>query len=320
MLAMQVEKHGSPPTLREIDRPQASSGEVRLKIHCAGVNFADLLIVEGTYQAKPAIPFTLGMEVCGTVDQLGQSVGSLSIGQRVAAYSSHGAFAEYGCYPAHQCVPVPDQMPSEVAAGFLIAYGTSHAALDCRAQLKPGERLLVLGAAGGIGLTAVEIGKIMGAEVIAAARGTEKLAAAKRAGADHLIDTNGESIRDKVKAFGGADVVYDPVGGDSFKAALRATNSGGRLIPLGFASGEIPQIPANILLVKNLTVLGFFWGGYAELDSRSITTSIETLMGWYCDGVINPQVGKTVALSETGQALEMLRQRKVVGKIVVNID
>ena len=320
MRAMQVEKNGSPPILREIAKPNPGHGEIRVRIHCAGVNFADLLLVEGTYQAKPDLPFILGMEVCGTVDRLGQSVEGFSVGQRVAAYSSHGGFAEFGCFPAGQCIPVPDQMPSDVAAGFLIAYGTSHVALACRAQLKQGERLLVLGAAGGIGLTAVEIGKIMGAEVIAAARGRDKLAVAKRAGADHLIDTSNENIRDKVKALGGADVLYDPVGGEHFKAGLRAANRGARLIPLGFASGEVPQIPANILLVKNLTVLGFFWGGYVALDPRPVARSIEALMAWYCEGKLRPHIGEVVPLPEANRALTLLRQRKAVGKIVVKID
>jgi NADPH2:quinone reductase len=210
-------------------------------------------------------------------------------------------------------------MPDAEAAGFLVAYGTSHVALAERARLLPGERLLVLGAAGGVGLTAVEIGKSMGAEVIAVARGAEKLAVAGSAGADHLIDA-GDDIRARIRALGGADVVYDPVGGAAFGAALRACNPGARLLPLGFASGTVPQIPANILLVKNLTVHGLYWGGLAKLQPRLIAESIATLLGWYAQGRLHPLVSHVLPLEEAEAGLDLLRQRHATGKVVVQVS
>ncbi|MCK4712572.1 MAG: NADPH:quinone oxidoreductase family protein, partial [Marinosulfonomonas sp.] len=253
MQAFQLQTIGQPQ-LASCPTPTPKTGEVRLKIEACGLNFGDLLMIDGTYQERPALPFTLGMEPAGIVDALGPDVTGLNIGDRVAVYHGHGGLAQYGCFPAANCNLLPDNMTTTVGAGFLVAYGTSHLALDHRAKLKAGETLLVLGAAGGIGLTAVEIGKRMGATVIACARGADKLAIASRAGADHLVDSDTDDLREVVKSLGGADVVYDPVGGDLFKAALRACNPEARIIPLGFASGKVPQIPANILLVKNIEV------------------------------------------------------------------
>jgi len=263
MRAMRLHALGQPLQLDDIEPPTPGPGEVLLQVHACGVNFGDTLIVKGTYQEKFDMPFAPGMEICGTVTAQGAGVTHPAIGTRVAAYAGSGGFAEAAIVPAARCVPVPDAMPSVEAAAFLVAYGTSHVGLDYKAHLQPGETLLVLGAAGGVGLTAVELGRLMGATVIACARGAEKLEAAQSAGAHHLIDSDTADIRAEVKALGGADVVYDPVGGAQFTAALRATKPEGRILPLGFASGEVPQIPANILLVKNITVLGFYWGGYA---------------------------------------------------------
>ncbi len=319
MRAMQVTTYHAPLSLRDIPRPSPAPGQVLLKNHAVGLNFADTLLIEGSYQEKPPLPFTLGMEVCGTVSDLGDEVENLSIGQRVAVFAGTGGLAEYGLYDAQTCVPIPDAMPEVEAAAFLIAYGTSHVALDYKARLQPGERLLVLGASGGIGLSAVELGKLMGAEVIAVARNADKLAVAKAAGADHLIDSSLEDIRERVKALGGADVVYDPVGGAQFKAALRASNPDARLIPLGFASGEIPQIPANILLVKNLTVIGYYWGGYAKTNPRIISDSFRQLFSWYGAGRLHPHVSHVLPLERANEGLELLRQRKSTGKVVVTI-
>jgi NADPH2:quinone reductase len=266
------------------------------------------------------MPFTLGMELCGTVTEVGMGVEHFKVGQRIAAYCGFGALAQYAAVPANVCVPIPDQMTAEHAAAFLIAYGTSHVALDYKARLKSGERLLVLGASGGVGLTAVELGKLMGAEVIAVARGAEKLAVAKAAGADHLIDSDRDDIREAVKALGGADVVYDPIGGEQFKAAMRACRPEARLIPLGFASGEVPQIPANHLLVKNLTVIGFYWGGYTRVNPKVLTDSFEVLIQWYVDGKIKPHVSNVLPLEQANEALDLLRMRKATGKVVVKID
>ncbi|MEC8041688.1 MAG: NADPH:quinone oxidoreductase family protein, partial [Pseudomonadota bacterium] len=220
-------------------------------------------------------------------------------------------------FDADRLVPIPDSMPYEDAAAFQIAYGTSHIALKHRARMQPGETLLVLGAAGGVGLTAVEIGKLMGAKVIACARGADKLEAAKAAGADHLIDAKTADLRAEVKALGGADVVYDPVGGDQWEAAFRACKPEARLIPIGFASGEVPQIPANHLLVKNLTVLGLYWGGYLKFAPEVLTGSMAELLTWYEEGHLKPHVSHVLPLDRADEALELLRSRKSTGKVVV---
>ncbi len=320
MRAMQVTAYDAPLTLQDIYVPQPGAGAVLVRIDTCGMNFGDTLMIKGTYQEKPPLPFTIGMELAGTVTGLGDGVTTLVIGQRIAAYTGFGGLADYAVLPADVCVPIPDQMSSVDAAAFLIAYGTSHVALDYKAHLQPGERLLVLGASGGVGLTAVELGKLMGAEVIACARGPEKLQVCKDAGADHLIDSETDDIRALVKELGGADVVYDPVGGDQFKAAMRACNPEARLLPLGFASGEVPQIPANILLVKNLTVLGMYWGGYARLRPSVLTDSFKTLFDWYLAGKLKPHVSNVVPLDQANDALDLLRTRKATGKVVVQVS
>ena len=320
MRAMQVIKNGQPLEMRDIDVPEPAAGEVLLNIHAVGMNFGDLLLVKGTYQEKPPLPFTLGMEICGTVAGLGKGVTHLQTGQRVAVFAGLGGLADYGCFDATRCVPIPDVMSATDAAAFLIAYGTSHVALDYRAQLQKDERLLVLGASGGIGLTAVELGRLMGAEVIACARGEDKLAVCKAAGADHLINSDTDDIRSVVRSLGGADVVYDPIGGDQFKAALRACNPEARIIPLGFASGEVPQIPANILLVKNISVLGFYWGGYTRFKPQVLMDSFAQLFDMYGKGQLKPHVSHMVPLERANDALELLRARKSTGKVVVTIN
>jgi NADPH2:quinone reductase len=292
---------------------------VQVRIHTCGLNFGDLLIIKGTYQEKPPLPATVGMELCGTVTSLGQGVSHLQVGQRIAAYTGFGGLAEYASIPAEICVPIPDAMGDVDAAAFLIAYGTSHVGLGYKAHLQPGERLLVLGASGGVGLTAVELGKVMGAEVIAVARGTEKLEIARAAGADHLLDSDTCDLRAEVKALGGADVVYDPIGGDLFMAAMRACNPEARLLPLGFASGTVPQIPANHLLVKNLTVIGYYWGGYTRVNPKVLTDSFAELIDWYVAGKIKPHVSHVLPLEQANEALELLRNRTATGKVIVQI-
>ena len=319
MRAMQVTAYDEPLTLQELEMPIPGQGEVLVQVETCGLNFGDLLIIKGTYQEKPPLPFTLGMEMAGTITALGAGVDHLKVGQRVAAYTGFDGLAEYAAIPAAVCVPIPEEMTAVDAAAFLIAYGTSHVALDYKARLQAGERLLVLGASGGIGLTAVELGKLMGAEVIAVARGEDKLAVCKEAGADHLINSETDDIRAIVKELGGADVVYDPVGGDQFKAAMRACNPEARLIPLGFASGEVPQIPANILLVKNLTVLGFYWGGYAKIKPSVLTDSFAELIKWYVAGKLKPHVSNVMPLEQANEALALLRDRKATGKVVVEV-
>ncbi len=317
MRAFQVTEIGTPPELRDISTPEPGAGEVLIRIHACGLNFADLLMVKGAYQETPEPPFTLGLEVAGQVVALGEDVTAPAVGARVAVFSGSGGLAEFGCFPAALCVELPDSVSFEQGAAFQVAYGTSHLALTHRAQLQAGERLLVTGAAGGVGLTAVELGALMGAEVIAAARGPEKLAVAKAAGAAHLIDTGEADLRDAVKALGGADVVYDAVGGDLFKAALRACNPEARILAIGFASGEVPAPPANHLLVKNISVMGFYWGGYLRFRPHVLTDSLATLMGWLAAGKITPHISHTLPLVEAAEGLELLRSRKSTGKVVI---
>lgn len=318
MKAMQVHTLGEPMELVDIPQPTPAKGEVLVRVQACGVNFGDTLIVEGKYQEKFDLPFTPGMEICGTVEALGEGVTSPSIGTRIGAYGGSGGLAQYACLQADRCVPVPDQMSNEEVAAFLVAYGTSHLALE-RAQLQKGETLLVLGASGGVGLTAVELGKLMGAKVIAVARSAEKLAICKDAGADHLINSETDDIRDIVKSLGGADVVYDPVGGDQFKAALRACNPLARILPLGFASGDIPQIPANILLVKNITVIGYYWGGYTVFAPEKLTQSFAALFEIYKSGALKPHISHTLPLIQANEALALLKSRKSTGKVVVTL-
>jgi NADPH:quinone reductase len=259
----------------------------------------------------------LGMEVCGTVTALGEGVTTPAIGTRVAVFGGQGGMAEQGVFPASLCRPVPDSMSAEIAAGFMVAYGTSHLALTQRARLQQGETLLVLGAAGGVGLTAVEIGKALGARVIAVARGADKLAVAQAAGADHVIDSDTQDIKAVVKALGGADVVYDPVGGDAFKAALGACRPQARYIVIGFASGDVPQVPANILLVKNIDLIGFYWGGYLKFRPDLLSDSLAELLGWLADGRLKPHISHVLPLDQAEKALDLMRSRASTGKVVI---
>lgn len=316
MLAYRVESMGSKAKLCQTDVPIPADGQIRVRIKACGLNFADLLMQKGTYQDTPEPPFTLGLEVSGIVDAIGNNVSTVKPGDRVSVYSGQGGLAEFGVFDADRAIPLPDSVSFEDAAAMQIAYGTSHIALDHRARLQPGETLLVTGAAGGVGLTAVEIGKLMGAKVIAHARGADKLDVAEQAGADHLIDAS-EDLRARVLDLGGADVVYDAIGGDVFKAAFRATNPEGRLLPIGFAGGDVPQIPANHLLVKNLTVIGLYIGGYLKFRPEIVQNSFSTLFRWHAEGRITPHISHVLPLSDAAHGLQLLKDRKSTGKIVI---
>lgn len=309
----------TPPALTDLPLPQPQPGEVRLRNRACGLNFADLLMIKGQYQERPALPFVMGMEVAGEVEALGEGVRGLHIGQRVAAFAGQGGLAEYGCFPASRCLPIPDAMPFEQAAGFMVAYGTSHVALAHRARLQAGETLLVLGAAGGVGLTAVEIGARMGARVVAVARGAEKLAVAKAAGAHVLIDSDGTDLKTAFKALGGVDVVYDAVGEPAASAALRALTPEGRYVVIGFAGGGVPQFAANLLLVKNISVIGLYWGGYAAFAPQVITRSLADLMAMYARGELHPHVSHALPLEQVAEGLELLRSRASTGKVVITM-
>ncbi len=307
-------------SVEELPDPQPGPGEVAIAVAAAGVNFADTLMVAGKYQEKPELPFTPGLELAGTVTALGPGVTGVAPGDRVIGLVDRGAFAEVALVRADEVYPIPDSMDFDIAAGFPITYGTAHGALVWRADLKPGETLLVHGAAGGVGLAAVEVGKALGAEVIATAGGPEKLEIARAHGADHLVDYRSEDIRERVKALTGgrgADVVFDPVGGEVFMASLRAVAWGGRLLVIGFAAGKVPEIPANLLLVKNLAVLGLYWGAYRQKGPDLLRAQFETLTRWHAEGRLEPLVSHRLDLAEAAQALDLLLTRKATGKVVL---
>lgn len=319
MRALQISQFGSPPGLRTVPVPVPGPGELLVRTAACGLNFADLLMIKGRYQDMPPLPFTLGMEIAGTVEACGPGVTGFAPGTRVAAVPGSGGLADFVCIPAARCLPIPQSMSFVQAAAFQIAYGTSHLALDHRARLQPGETLLVLGAAGGVGLTAVEIGKRMGARVIASARGPDRLAVAQRAGADVLIDSDTPDLRADLRAAGGVDVVFDAVGGPAFLQALRATRPEGRLLCIGFAGGDVPQIPANLLLVKNLSVIGLYWGGYLGFRPQVLTSSMATLFTWFENGILTPHVSEVLDLDRAAEGLDLLRGRKATGKVVITL-
>ena len=322
MKAMLCEKFGPPEdlVLKEVADLTPLAGQVRIATEACGVNFPDTLIIENKYQFKPDLPFAPGGEVTGIVDAVGDGVSQDLLGQPVMCMTLSGGFAEQTLCKAENLIARPSSMPSTVAAGFTMTYGTSMHALKQRAQLQAGETLLVLGAGGGVGLAAVEIGKQMNATVIAAASSAEKLNAAKNAGADHLIDYSQQDLRSALKEIvgkKGVDVVYDPVGGDMFEAALRSTAWGGRVLVVGFASGDIPKVPVNLALLKGCSIVGVFWGAFRLNYTKEDNENFEQLFAWYEDEKLKPYASKIYALEAAAQALNDLKNRKAVGKIVL---
>ncbi|MFP3444692.1 NADPH:quinone oxidoreductase family protein [Pseudomonas sp. SIMBA_067] len=306
--------------LEDVASPQPRKNEILLDVQAAGVNFPDTLIIEGKYQFQPPLPFSPGGEAAGVVAAVGEKAGALKVGDRVMALTGWGAFAEQVAVPFYNVLPIPASMDFTTAAAFGMTYGTSMHALRQRGQLQAGETLLVLGASGGVGLAAVEIGKAMGARVIAAASSAEKLAVAKAAGADELIDYTQASLREEIKRLTGGqgvDVIYDPVGGELFEQAVRGLAWNGRLLVVGFASGSIPQLPANLVLLKGAAVLGVFWGAFAQRQPEDNAANFKQLFAWHAEGKLKPLVSQTYPLAEAGAAIEKLGQRQAVGKLVV---
>jgi len=303
--------------VQEIPDPVPGKRQVAIRVHACGVNFADTLIVQGKYQERPELPFVPGSEVAGEVIALGEGVKGIALGQRVMALTSVGGFAEIALASADTLIPLPDGIDFADAAAFTVAYGTSHVALETRAQLKAGETLIINGASGGVGLTALEIGKMMGATVIGLASTEEKRALVDERGADHVFDVADPELRDKVKALGGADVGYDVVGGEAFNTMLRCMKFEGRLLTVGFASGEIPQVPANLLLVKNISVVGVYWGSYARNNPSVLMKSLVQLTQWLKEGQLRPHVSAVYSLDEATKGLEALASRQSVGKVVI---
>ena len=255
----------------------------------------------------------------GVVDALGSNVTNLSLGDRVAVFGGHGGLAEYGCFDLSRCVQLPKKMNFDDAAAFQIAYGTSHLALEYKAKTKPGDTLLVLGASGGVGLTAVQLGKLMGARVVGVARGAKKMEIVKKEGADYVLDSEDPDLISHLKDLGGVDVVYDAVGGEQFKTAFRSCNPEARIILIGFASGNVPQLKANHLLVKNITIHGFYWGGFLQFKPSVVTESLNQLFEWYKSDQIKPHISHKFTFDQAEAALNILKQRKSTGKVVVKV-
>lgn len=307
-------------TLEEIPTPEPGPGQIRLAVRACGINFADSLITAGKYQVKPPLPFSPGFEFSGDILEIGAGVDGFQIGDRVLGIAYIGGYAEQTVLPATQIFRIPSSMPYTHAAAFPVAYGTSHVALAHRARLKSGEVLVVHGAAGGVGLTAVEIGKQLGARVIAIASTQEKLEIARQHGADHLVNSSQDDVRVRIKTLTdgrGADVVYDPVGGELFIASLRSINFEGRILVIGFASGGIPQVPANHLLVKNVDVMGLNWPAYLERKPEVLRTSMQTLLSWYEERRIRPHVSETYPLGRAVEGLQRVLARQSTGRIVI---
>lgn len=323
---------GGPETLelKSVDSPEPGPGEVRIRVRACGVNYPDSLIIEDKYQFRPDRPFSPGGEIAGEIDALGEGVNEFELGQRVIGMVSWGGMAEQVVTPALKCAAVPDGMPDDEAAAFIFTYGTSHHALKQRAQLKAGETLLVLGAAGGVGLAAVELGKAIGAKVIAAASSEEKVALAIKHGADDgIVYPTGPFDKDGCKALatqfktacgkGGADVIYDAVGGDYAEAALRASAWEGRFLVVGFPAG-IPRIPLNLALLKGCQIVGVFWGSFCEREPQTNKENIQQLCDYYSDGKIKPYISARYSLADAGTGIRDLAERRAMGKIVITID
>ena len=308
--------------LEEVASPEPKKNEILLDVHAAGVNFPDTLIIEGKYQFKPPFPFSPGGEAAGVVAAVGEKITHVQPGDRVMALTGWGSFAEQVVVPAYNVMQILKGMDFNSAAAFGMTYGTSMHALKDRGNLQPGETLLVLGASGGVGLAAVEIGKAMGAKVIAAASSAEKLAVAKAAGADELINYTEASLKDEVKRLTGGqgvDVIYDPVGGDLFDQAIRSIAWNGRLLVVGFASGRIPELPVNLTLLKGAAVVGVFWGSFAQRQPQDNLANFQQLFAWHAEGKLKPLVSQVFPLDQAAAAINALGQRKAVGKVVVQV-
>ncbi len=322
MKAVVCKAWGLPETLVVEDLPErsAAAGEVMIDVMAAGVNFPDVLIIQNKYQFKPELPFTPGNELAGVVRAVGEGVEHLKVGDRVFAYVAHGAFAQQASVPANTVLKMSDEMDFDTAAALTLTYGTSHHAVVDRAQLKAGETLLVLGAAGGVGLAAIEIGKAIGARVIAAASTEEKLAICRQHGADDCINYSTEDLREGIKRTTGGkgpDVIYDPVGGGYTEPAFRSIGWRGRYLVIGFANGEIPKLPLNLPLLKGASVVGVFWGDFARREPAHHVAAMNELIQWHREGRIRPHISATYALAEVPQALNDMASRKVTGKIVI---
>jgi NADPH2:quinone reductase len=324
MKAVLCKAFGPPESLilEETDAPEAGPGQVLVDVHASALNFPDVLMIEGKYQSRPPFPFSPGGEIAGTVAALGDGVDGFAVGDNVFGGIGVGGFAEQVAVPAGALVHMPDGMSYAQASGISTTYGTSYYALKQRAELVPGETLLVLGAAGGVGLAAVELGKAMGARVIAAASSAEKLAVARDAGADELIDYSDGELKDKVKALTdgkGADVIYDPVGGSLFDQCMRSINWYGRVLVIGFAAGDIPRVPINLILLKSCQLVGVFFGAWSAKNPAESRRNLEEVLDFYRAGKIQALVGREYPMAQYAEALRCLSERRAIGKVVLKI-
>jgi NADPH2:quinone reductase len=324
MKAVLCKQYGPPDSLvvEELASPRAGAGEVVVSVKAASVNFPDVLIIQNKYQFKPPLPFSPGSELAGVVKEVGAGVNGYKPGDKVMAFTTYGAFAEEVKTQASRLLPIPQGMSFTEAAAFVLTYGTTDHALRDRAQMANGETLLVLGAAGGVGLAAVEVGKALGAKVIAGASSEEKLAVCKAHGADATINYATEDLRERVKALTdgrGVDVVYDPVGGPYTEPAFRSLAWRGRLLVVGFAAGEIPKLPLNLALLKGASAVGVFWGDFARREPQAFAASIRQLGEWYRAGKLKPHVAQTMPLERAAEALKLMAARQVKGKLVLTV-
>ncbi len=322
MKAILCKAYGPPASLvvENVPSPRPGPGQAVVSVAAAGVNFPDTLIIQGKYQFKPDLPFSPGAELAGVVKEVGEGVGEVQPGDHVAAILGWGAFAEEALVEASTLVPVPPGMDAKVAASFAMAYATSLHALQDRARLAPGETLLVLGAAGGVGLAAVELGKVLGARVLAAASSAARLEICRQHGADDLVDYSAPGWRDRVKELTGGrgvDVIYDPVGGALAEPALRLAAWNGRYLVIGFAAGEIPRIPLNLPLLKGASIVGVFFGAFAARQPRESRANMAKLLGWLGEGRLRPHVSAVYPLERAAEALEALAGRRTTGKLVL---
>jgi len=322
MKAIVCKAWGGPEqlVLEDIALPEPGPGQVRIRVAAAGVNFPDVLIIQKKYQMQPALPFTPGAEVAGTVTAVGEGVTAFAPGATVAALCLIGGFAEECVVDAAQCMPVPAGVPMPLAASLMLAYGTSWHAVRDRGALQSGETMLVLGAAGGVGLAAVEIGKALGARVIAAASSAEKLAVCREHGADEAIDYEREDLREALKRLTGGkgpEVIFDPVGGRFTEPAFRAIAWRGRYLVIGFADGNVPALPLNLPLLKGASLVGVYWGEFAKREPGNNAKGIAELLGWIGAGKLKPRISKMYPLAQAPQALIDMAARRVVGKVVV---
>lgn len=325
MKAVLCKVYGPPETLviEEVEPLQPGRGQVVVDVKACGINFPDTLIIEGKYQFKPEMPFSPGGEVAGVVKAIGEGVKQVSVGDRVIAFTGWGGFAEEVLAEAQKLIPIPEQMDFVTASAFVMVYGTSHYALKDRGQLRAGETLLVLGAAGGVGLAAVELGKAMGARVIAAASSDEKLAVCRAHGADEVINYATEDLKERIKvltAGQGVNVIYDPVGSKYSEAALRGMAWEGRHLVIGFAAGDIPRIPLNLTLLKGCSIVGVFWGSFTSRDPQRNQEHLQELVSWFHEGKLKPHISATYPMHRVADALNDMLARRITGKAVLLIE